>query len=164
MDVLISFYETGDFPALTVAGSSYTNHYEQPPWSHCIKKFDITAYFKKSYLHINNCKGYWPSCLALPTNHHYVERGKRHLHMHTSRMQMHFSASIIRSVLHSLHMFREQCGILIWSLQRYGAHSMQLKPPGQSIHVSSAAGVEGRKMISLEKHHKNQLEVIVRLN
>lgn len=47
----------------------------------------------------------------------------------TSGMQVHFSASTIKAVLHSLHMVCEQYGILIWSLQRYGVHSMQLKPP-----------------------------------
>lgn len=52
------------------------------------KEISLNSDFQKPYLHINNCEGYWPSCLALPTNHHYVERGtkkeekKIHLHMH----------------------------------------------------------------------------------
>ncbi len=77
-------------------------------------------------------------------------RGEKDIYIcTTSRMQMHFSASTIRGVLHSLHMAREQYRILIWSLQRYAVQSMQLKPLGQSPHVSSAAGLEGRRVVCL---------------
>lgn len=82
----------------------------------------------------------WP----LPTNHAYMEgegggekkKKKEGIYIcMTCRMQMHFSASTIRAVLHSLHMVRERYGILIWSPQRCGVHSAQLEPPGQSLHV-----------------------------
>lgn len=81
----------------------------------------------------------------------------------TSRMQIHFSANTIRGVLHSLHMIREQYGILIWSLQRYGVHSMQLKPLGSESTCIICCRSWGHKSDMFVKPW-NQLKVMASRN
>lgn len=86
-------------PALPVSGSSDTDHSQTDLTVRRCLTLEHLSKKKKTYLHINNCEGYWPSRLALPTNHHCVDKGWGGGDIYicmTSRMQMHFSASTIR--------------------------------------------------------------------
>lgn len=70
-----------------------------------------------------------------------------------SKMQMYFSASAIRSVLHSLHMVCEQYGILIWSFQRNGAHSAAQAL--ESVYMSHLLQeLRAGEWLFCETHHK----------
>lgn len=111
-----------------MAGRSDTKYY-RPNWCQCIKKYELTASFKNHICALIIARVI--AWLYLQIINMWREKKEIYICMN-SIMQMHFSASTIRSVLHSLHMVCEQYGILIWSFQRYGAHSAAQAPESES--------------------------------